>query len=252
MVTGQQCHPVHEGDDPLEPVLGEQDGDAEVVDQAGERGEHVLSGGGVERGRRLVEDEQARVHGEYGADRHPLLLATREGAEVTTAELGDPEQVERLLDPAAHRVRREAELLHAVGQLLLHGVGDEAGERVLPDVPDHVRTLARRVLEDADAVEEELTAQATAAEPRHQTGHDAEQRGLPGAGRPGDEDQLAVADRQVDLGQDRGAVVVDGDAAQLDHATTSFGSGAAGAATSPTVAASSAATVSDGTEVSPG
>ena len=35
-------------------------------------------------------------------------------------------------------VGRQAELLHAVGELLLDGVGDEAGERVLADVPDQV------------------------------------------------------------------------------------------------------------------
>ena len=52
------------------------------------------------------------------------------------AQVGDAEQVEGLLDPAAHGRRVEAELLHAVGQLLLDGVGDEAGDRVLADVPD--------------------------------------------------------------------------------------------------------------------
>ena len=57
-----------------------------------------------------------------------------------------PEHVERLLDPAAHHVGRDAERLHAVGELLLDGVGDEARERVLPDVADDVGEVARPVL----------------------------------------------------------------------------------------------------------
>ena len=43
--------------DPLEAVLGQQHGDAEVVHQAGERGEDVLGRGGVEGGGRLVEHQ---------------------------------------------------------------------------------------------------------------------------------------------------------------------------------------------------
>ena len=46
---------------PLEAVLGHHDGDAEVVHEPGDGGEHLLGGGGVERGRRLVEHEDARV-----------------------------------------------------------------------------------------------------------------------------------------------------------------------------------------------
>ena len=40
--------------------------------------------------------------------------------------------------------RRQAELLHPVGQLLLDRVGDEAGGGVLADVPDDVGPVARR------------------------------------------------------------------------------------------------------------
>ena len=105
-VAGEQAHPVRERHHPLQPVLGEQHRDAEVVDQPGQRGEHLLGRGRVERGRRLVEDEQPRVHGEHRADRDPLLLAAGEGAQVAVAQVGDAEQVEGLLDPAAHRRRR--------------------------------------------------------------------------------------------------------------------------------------------------
>ena len=76
----------------------------EVVDQPGQRGEHVLGRGRVERGGRLVEHQQPRVHRQHRADRDPLLLPARQGPQVAVAQLGDAEQVEGLLDPAAHRV----------------------------------------------------------------------------------------------------------------------------------------------------
>ena len=104
--------------------------------------------------------------------------AAGQGAQVAAAQVGDAEQVQGLLDPAAHRVRRQAELLHAVGELLLDGVGDEPGGRVLADVPDHVRALPRRRLDDADPVEQHVAVEGAAGEPRHQAGDHAEQRRL--------------------------------------------------------------------------
>ena len=48
-------------------------------------------------------------------------------------QLGDPAEVEDLLDPLAHDVGWDGELLHAVGQLLLNGIGHEPGKRILAD-----------------------------------------------------------------------------------------------------------------------
>ena len=62
------------------------------------------------------------------------------------AQIGDAEQVEGLLDALAHHVGRKAQLLHRVRELLLDGVGDEAGERVLPHVPDGLGHVAGLVL----------------------------------------------------------------------------------------------------------
>ena len=127
----------------------------------------------------------------------------RERAQVPGAQVGDAEQVEGLLDPAAHGVGRQAELLHAVGELLLDGVGDEAGGRVLADVPDEVGALARRGADDAGAVEQHVAGRGGRRENRgHQPGEHAEQRRLARPGRPGDQHQLALADGQVDAVED--------------------------------------------------
>ena len=151
------------------------------------------------------------------ADRDALLLAAGERAQVAGAQVGDAEQVEGLLDPAAHRLGGGAELLHAVGELLLDRVGDEPGERVLADVADEVRPLARRLLDDAGAVEQHVAAEDAAGEARHQAGDDAEQGGLADAGAARDEDQLALVEGEVDVAEHLVLVVAEADVAQLDH-----------------------------------
>ena len=122
----------------------------------------------------------------------------------------------------------QAELLHPVGELLLDGVGDEAGGRVLADVPDQVRALARRGAHDAHAVEEHVAGQPATGEPRHQPVSTPSSVDLPEPVGPVDQHQLALADAQVDAVQD-GAVAVVGqaDPAQLDHAATSTRAGRA-------------------------
>jgi hypothetical protein len=45
--------------DAFEAVFGDEDGDAEVLDEAGDRGEDVFGGGRVECGGRFVEDDDA-------------------------------------------------------------------------------------------------------------------------------------------------------------------------------------------------
>ena len=164
--------------DPLQPVLGDEHGDPQVVDQPGDRGQHLLGRGGVERRGGLVEHEHPRVRGQDRADRHALLLSAGQVAQRAAAQLGDAEQVERLLDPLAHDVGRQPELLHAVGELLLDGVGDEAGERVLADHADEVGQLARWVVRGVQAVDGHPARQQSAGEVRHQPVDGPEQRRL--------------------------------------------------------------------------
>ena len=249
-VAGDQADPVGEGHHALQPVLGEQDRDAEVVHQPGDRRQHVLGGRRVEGRGRLVEHQQPRVHREHRADRHPLLLPAGERAQVPVTQVGDAEQVEGLLDAAPHRLRRQPELLHAVGELLLDRVGDEAGQRVLADVPDRMRPFARRRVQTPTTVEENVTPERPAGEPRHQPGHDAQQCGLPGSGRPGHQDQLALFDQQRHVVEHECVVVPERDVAQLQqrHPPTTRGSGAAATAASPSSAPTSATMVTCGND----
>ena len=89
-VGADREHPVGVLHDPLEPVLGDQRGDAEVVDEPGDRGQHVLGRGRVERRGRLVEHEHLGVRGQHRADRDPLLLPAGELVQRPAAQVGEP------------------------------------------------------------------------------------------------------------------------------------------------------------------
>ena len=84
------------------------------------------------------------------------------------AQLGQAEQVEGLLDPASHRGGLDAHRLHPVGELLLDGVGDEGGDRVLPDDADDVGEVAGPVRAGVPPVDHDRAAQPAAGEVRHQ------------------------------------------------------------------------------------
>ncbi len=208
--------------DPFEPVLGQHDRDAEVVHQPGDRREHLLGRGRVERRGRLVEHEHARVRREHCADRDPLLLTARDLVQRAVAQLREPEQVERLLDALAHHGGRDRELLHAVGELLLDGVGDETRQRILTDDTDDVGELARRVRRRIAAADGDPTFEQPAGEVRDETVDRAEERRLARTGAPDDEAQLAFGNVQIHVAQHRrGSVGVrDADAVEVDHAGT--------------------------------
>jgi hypothetical protein len=119
--------PVGEGDDALQAVLGQDDGQAEVMHEPVQRRQHLLGCRWVQRGGRLVQHEHGRVGGQHRADRDPLTFSAGQGVQRAGTELDESEQVQGLLDPAAHDVRCQPERLHPVGQLVLHQVRDETG-----------------------------------------------------------------------------------------------------------------------------
>ncbi len=222
-VAGQVGDPVGVLDHALQAVFGEQHGHSEVVHQPGDRGEHLLGGRRVERGGRFVEDQHPGVRGQHRADGDALLLAAGQLVQRAVAQFGETEQVEGLLDPLAHHLRRDGQLLHRVGEFLLHRVGDETGQRVLPHHPDHVGQFTRRVVRGVPAVDGDPTAQGAAGEVRHQTVHGAEQGRLADT-RPADHQaEFALRDVQVDVAQDGGvtALVHHADPVESDHLLTS-------------------------------
>ena len=54
----------------------------------------------VERGQRLVEQQQPRAYGERPGQRHPLPLPAGEGVGGSLAVAGEPDELEQLRHPA--------------------------------------------------------------------------------------------------------------------------------------------------------
>ena len=78
---------------PLQAMLSKYDADPEVVHQPRQGGQDFFGSSRVKGAGGLVEHQQSRMHGEYGANRHPLLLSARQRAHVSTTQIGDPEEV---------------------------------------------------------------------------------------------------------------------------------------------------------------
>ena len=78
-------------------VGGEDDGRA-VVGELAERPHQPVGGGGVESGRRLVEEQGARPGQQFDADARPLALSTTELAHPDVGPVSEAERLERFVD----------------------------------------------------------------------------------------------------------------------------------------------------------
>ena len=136
-----------------------QDGEAEVVDEPLQGGEDLFGRCRVERRRRLVEHQHPGVLGEDGGDGGALLLTAGERAQRALPHVVEAEEVERLLDATPHDLGGQPQRLHAVGDLVLDDLGDEAVARVLQDDADDVGQLARWVVAGVTAVDGDASGQ---------------------------------------------------------------------------------------------
>ena len=178
-------------------------------DQAGRGGEHPaqrlldqLLGVHVQRGERVVEDQDLGLGEDRAGQREPLPLAAGEGeALLADAGVEPPGQVvhelglgdlERLVDlrvggRVGVRVAAEGEVLP----------GAHREQRRVLERGRHQRAEVAQVeVADVDAVDQDPAA-GDVEQPRDQGGQD----GLAGAGRPDDRDGLARRELEVDPAQ---------------------------------------------------
>ena len=175
----------------------------EVVEQV----EHRRLDGHVERGRRLVGDQELRVAGERDRDHHALAHPAREAVRVVVEPLGrarDPHLLEQL-DRLLPRLR----LRHVV--VAPDRLGDlrpdrqrrvQRGHRILEDHRDlaaaHVLELLLGELREVLPVEHDRAGDDLRRRLRDQA-HDRERgHGLPAAGLADDAERLAALDREAD------------------------------------------------------
>ena len=187
-------------------AVGERDGVDRVVghDDAGyvERCEvtaqiaaHLDAGRRVERGERLVEQEQARLERERPTERDALSLAAGELRWSQLRELGDPEafqplhrRVVRVASPRRAAAQAEGDVVDHAHVVEQESVLEHDTDRSLPRRNE---TPGRRIVEDLT-----VELDATAVD-RVQAGDGPHQRRLSGAVRSDEHDQLTRLDREV-------------------------------------------------------
>ena len=160
--------------------------------------EHLADHLGVERGCRLVEQHDLRLHHERAHDGHTLLLAAGEldGIGVgTVLEADAAQQLQGLF--RGHFARHTEHLFRCQG----HVLQDRPVREEVEMLEDHAHLLAQLVdvdlfLRDIDAVEQDRSTRR-----RFQQVQAAQERALAGAGGADGRDDIALPD-------------IDGDAVQ--------------------------------------
>ena len=192
-------HPaVFHHDDPiaerhgLDLVVGHVDGGGlEAVVQALELDAHLHPELGVQVGQRLVEQEHLGMADDGASDRDALALAARELARLALEQLLDAEDLGRLVDAFGDLGLGELAHLEPERHVVVHG-----HVRVQRVVLEHHRDVA--VLR-GQIVDHPLADRDLPGGDLLQAGDHAERGRLAASRRPDEDDELLVADVQVDV-----------------------------------------------------
>ena len=149
--TGGQQPPLLEHDEVvgqrhglLQPLLGQQDRQAQLLIELAQRVQKCARRDGVELARRLVQNEHVRPHDHDGREVEHLLLAAGERAHVALEPVGNAEVARHLGDAQTHGFFLTAEALEPERQLVEHLVRHDLIIRVLEHKADAPRLLSKR------------------------------------------------------------------------------------------------------------
>ena len=93
-------------------------GDAELALDAAELELHLLAELSVERGERLVEQQQVRLEDQRAGDGDALLLPAGKLVDAPLAEAAEPDEIEIAVDALRNRARIEAAHFQREGDVL--------------------------------------------------------------------------------------------------------------------------------------
>ena len=183
-------------------MLGHDDGLARRFQRRHHLGE-ALHGGHVQGGRRLVQHEHRRLHGEGRGDGHRLLLAAGKLLDAAIEQIGDPQGPGRLGHPRHNLAAGKAQVLAAEGDLGGHVQVHELAAGVL----EH-RTHAHAQLVGSPgghlrSLHHHAALHLAGIDMGHQAVDEARERGLTATGGAGDHHALAPRNLEEDPAQHR-------------------------------------------------
>ena len=206
--------------------------DRQLAVQPLQVGQHLGLARRVQRGQRLVHQQQARAGGQRARDGHALALAAGQGVGPPRHQLADAEQLDRLLQRDAPALRRDARCGRS------RGCGARPGAGTAP--PPGSRSPARA---GAWARSSAWHRPARPGRPAHaagrrlQPGQRAQHRGLAAARRAEQRADAARGQRQFDIEREAGARAVAGGRRSLRRLATAPGAAGSAHTASPAPAA---------------
>ena len=159
----------------------------------------IVAGGAIEVARRLVGEDQRRLHDGGARDRHPLALAAGELVRPVPGAVGDAVVVQRLRDARGALLRRDAGQHHRQGDVLGGGQARHQVE-TLEHEADALAAHARLLLRRQRGHVAPLEPVGAGIGPVEQA-EDVEQGRLARAGRAHHRHVLAGGDAQIDRAQ---------------------------------------------------
>ncbi len=123
-------HPIHEGDQVVQPMFNDQDRRSPRLQLLAES-EEGAGRNRVEVGGRLVEDKQLWGEGKGGGKGQPLLLPAAQGGSRPLLHARQSYQLEGVADAGGHLGGRQADVLQAKSYLITDGEQHDLRVRVL-------------------------------------------------------------------------------------------------------------------------
>ena len=149
--TGGQQPPLLEHDEVvgqrhglLQPLLGQQDRQPQLLIELAQRVQESTRRDGVELARRLVQNEHIRPHDHDGREVEHLLLAAGKRGHTAVEPVGNAEVARHLGDAQAHGFFLAAKALEPERQLVEHLVRHDLIVRMLEHEADAPRLLGKR------------------------------------------------------------------------------------------------------------
>ena len=145
----------------------------------------------VEVRERLVHEERLRLADDRPTHRDPLALAAGKRPRPLAEDLLEPQDTRRVANPPVDLLALELSQLQPEGHVLVRG--HVRVERVVLEDHRDVAVLRREVVHDLAADANDAVAD------RLEPGHHPERARLPAARGPDEDDELAVADLEVEV-----------------------------------------------------